>query len=56
MRKFFPTLLTLSAALVSLSAQACTGITLQSQNQETVTARSIEWGSSVLNTFFALPS
>ncbi len=50
MRKFFPTLLTLSAALVSLSAQACTGITLQSQNQETVTARSIEWGSSVLNT------
>lgn len=38
----------------SLSANACTGITLNSKNSTTIVARTIEWGGSDLNSQYVI--
>ena len=38
----------------TLSAMACTGITLKSQNGTAVVARTIEWGGSNLNSQYVI--
>ncbi len=50
MHKLLNNLLAVSALITAATAHACTGITLESQSQEFVAARSIEWGTSVLKT------
>ena len=50
MNKYFCGVVASCAIAFTQQAVACTGITLQSQNGDRVTARSIEWGSSVLST------
>ena len=46
--KFHHYAITAAALAVSAQALACTGITLNGADGSRVTARSIEWGSSVL--------
>ena len=50
MHKLITKLLALGTLVTAATAQACTGITLESQNHDVVAARSIEWGTSVLKT------
>lgn len=40
--------------LTSAPSQACTGITLQSQDSTTILARTIEWGGSDLNSLYVV--
>lgn len=57
MRKSFLKALALSALLAflpTLKSQACTGITLKTKTGQTVLARTIEWGGSLLNSQYVV--
>lgn len=47
-------LATAAIAAVATPVDACTGITLKSQDGSTITARTVEWAVSVMNTFYVI--
>ena len=54
MKKIFLLVIFMTGALGLPKAQACTGITLQTIDSMTVTARTIEWAANPLNTMYVV--